>query len=299
MTTTETRVTGPYTGSEYLESLRDARTVYFHGERVKDVTTHPAFRNSARSIARDPAVDILAVSDQIEAVTLMCGPDLLLKQFERSELSRLGMGLTAKRKRRIRQKTELAERFRDKGFLALWYKEWFEHLASYGDRVGRNQILLRMSEDDPGELHPAAAREHDHEHAHQERAEYVGHDRSIGEARTHQAHHAHVGEVAQRGAERPAEGNGEERGKHARSVGKARPDVKRTGSVAEPPRFVFQRHPPDRRCAKKEEAETSQQYPETRHDLSSCVPRPRSVRSRANQSTRFFSSRSKPRSTGM
>lgn len=42
----------PFTGEEYLESLRDSRTVYFHGERVKDVTTHPAFRNSARSIAR-------------------------------------------------------------------------------------------------------------------------------------------------------------------------------------------------------------------------------------------------------
>jgi 4-hydroxyphenylacetate 3-monooxygenase len=51
---TATAQTGlrPYTGEEYLESLRDSRTVYFHGERVKDVTTHPAFRNSARSIAR-------------------------------------------------------------------------------------------------------------------------------------------------------------------------------------------------------------------------------------------------------
>ncbi len=42
----------PYTGAEYLESLRDSRTIYFHGDRVDDVTTHPAFRNSARSIAR-------------------------------------------------------------------------------------------------------------------------------------------------------------------------------------------------------------------------------------------------------
>ncbi|MDH4146468.1 MAG: Pyoverdin chromophore biosynthetic protein pvcC, partial [Acidimicrobiia bacterium] len=40
------------TGEEYLESLRDGRCVYFHGERVNDVTTHPAFRNSARSVAR-------------------------------------------------------------------------------------------------------------------------------------------------------------------------------------------------------------------------------------------------------
>ena len=55
-----------YTGAEYIESLRDGRTVYFQGERVKDVTTHPAFRNSVRSIAtmydalHDPATrDIL------------------------------------------------------------------------------------------------------------------------------------------------------------------------------------------------------------------------------------------------
>lgn len=52
MSTTEKAVTRPYTGAEYIESLRDGRCVYFHGERVKDVTTHPAFRNSVRSIAR-------------------------------------------------------------------------------------------------------------------------------------------------------------------------------------------------------------------------------------------------------
>lgn len=42
----------PYTGAEYLQSLRDGREVYIHGERVKDVTTHPAFRNAARSVAK-------------------------------------------------------------------------------------------------------------------------------------------------------------------------------------------------------------------------------------------------------
>jgi len=42
----------PFTGKEYLESLRDGREVYVYGERVHDVTTHPAFRNAARSIAR-------------------------------------------------------------------------------------------------------------------------------------------------------------------------------------------------------------------------------------------------------
>ena len=42
----------PYTGAEYVQSLRDGREVYIDGERVKDVTTHPAFRNSVRSLAR-------------------------------------------------------------------------------------------------------------------------------------------------------------------------------------------------------------------------------------------------------
>jgi aromatic ring hydroxylase len=46
------RRTAPLSGDEYLESLRDGRTVYFDGEKIGDVTTHPAFRNSARSIAR-------------------------------------------------------------------------------------------------------------------------------------------------------------------------------------------------------------------------------------------------------
>ena len=42
----------PMTGAEYIESLRDGREVYIYGERVKDVTTHPAFRNAVRSVAR-------------------------------------------------------------------------------------------------------------------------------------------------------------------------------------------------------------------------------------------------------
>jgi 4-hydroxyphenylacetate 3-monooxygenase len=42
----------PFTGAEFLESLRDGREVYIYGERVEDVTTHPAFRNAARSMAR-------------------------------------------------------------------------------------------------------------------------------------------------------------------------------------------------------------------------------------------------------
>src|SRR5581483_6717117 len=58
----------PMTGDEYLASLRDGRDVWIYGERVGDVTAHPAFRNAARSVARlydalhDPArKDVLTV----------------------------------------------------------------------------------------------------------------------------------------------------------------------------------------------------------------------------------------------
>ena len=42
----------PFTSSEYLDSLRDGREIWIYGERVKDVTTHPAFRNTVRMLAR-------------------------------------------------------------------------------------------------------------------------------------------------------------------------------------------------------------------------------------------------------
>ncbi len=57
----------PMTGAEYIESLRDDRTVYLEGERVADVTEHPAFADSIRRIARmydavhDPASGFPAV----------------------------------------------------------------------------------------------------------------------------------------------------------------------------------------------------------------------------------------------
>ena len=39
-------------GPRYLASLQDSRDVYIDGERVPDVTKHPAFRNACRSVAR-------------------------------------------------------------------------------------------------------------------------------------------------------------------------------------------------------------------------------------------------------
>src|SRR6476469_2099273 len=51
-TTGNVSVKAPQTGAEYLASLADDRAVFIYGERVKDVTKHPAFRNTARMVAR-------------------------------------------------------------------------------------------------------------------------------------------------------------------------------------------------------------------------------------------------------
>lgn len=40
------------TGDEYRDSIRDGREVWIDGERVEDVTTHPAFRPIVDARAR-------------------------------------------------------------------------------------------------------------------------------------------------------------------------------------------------------------------------------------------------------
>lgn len=50
--TTSGTQTRPLTGQEYVESLQDDREIYLYGERVKDITTHPAFQNPVRMTAR-------------------------------------------------------------------------------------------------------------------------------------------------------------------------------------------------------------------------------------------------------
>jgi 4-hydroxyphenylacetate 3-monooxygenase len=55
------------TGADHIKSLRDGREVYFNGERVQDVTTHPAFRNSVATIAS--IYDYQAAPENVERVT--------------------------------------------------------------------------------------------------------------------------------------------------------------------------------------------------------------------------------------
>ncbi len=67
---------GMLDGAGYLASLVDGREIWFDGERVEDVTTHPAFRNASRSIAHlydllhDPSTrDLTTTTDQEGTVT--------------------------------------------------------------------------------------------------------------------------------------------------------------------------------------------------------------------------------------
>src|SRR5205807_10646075 len=57
----------PMTGAAYGESLRDGREVYIDGERVADVTAHPASRNAVRAVA--PLYDALYDPAFTEALT--------------------------------------------------------------------------------------------------------------------------------------------------------------------------------------------------------------------------------------
>ena len=43
---------GAMTGARYIESLKDGREAYIDGEKVADVTTHPAFKDMIHEMAR-------------------------------------------------------------------------------------------------------------------------------------------------------------------------------------------------------------------------------------------------------
>jgi 4-hydroxyphenylacetate 3-monooxygenase len=54
-------------GADYVASLKDGRHIYLDGERVSDVTAHPAFRQAARSLAH--LFDIAASSELRDRMT--------------------------------------------------------------------------------------------------------------------------------------------------------------------------------------------------------------------------------------
>lgn len=74
------------TGSDYLRSLNDGRQVFVDGDKVPDVTKHPAFREAARSVAH--LYDIAAAPEMRERMTFPSpktgGPVLRAFQIPRS-----------------------------------------------------------------------------------------------------------------------------------------------------------------------------------------------------------------------
>ncbi len=63
--------TRPMTGDEYIESIKDGREIYLHGEKVREFWNHPAFRNSIRMTAR--LYDALHTGEHVD--TLTCPTD--------------------------------------------------------------------------------------------------------------------------------------------------------------------------------------------------------------------------------
>ena len=89
-------------GAEHLKSLRDGRVVYVGGERVDDVTTHPAFRNGARSMAAiydmkraDPQFSFEEGGDRYSAYFLRARTrdDLLKRTNLHRAIARMSHGL--------------------------------------------------------------------------------------------------------------------------------------------------------------------------------------------------------------
>jgi len=93
------------TAEQYLAGLRDGRTVYYRGERVADVTTHPELGRAARhcaidyAFADDPRHRDLA-RDTVDGVTVnrfytlpRTADDLLRRREMIAETTRAGRGL--------------------------------------------------------------------------------------------------------------------------------------------------------------------------------------------------------------
>src|SRR6266567_8978755 len=68
------------TGADHIQSLKDGRAVYLDGERVEDVTTHPAFRDAVRSAAS--LYDFQARPENLELMTFV--PDGANRRINRS-----------------------------------------------------------------------------------------------------------------------------------------------------------------------------------------------------------------------
>jgi 4-hydroxyphenylacetate 3-monooxygenase len=90
------------TGAEHLKQLRDGRVVYIGSERVDDVTTHPGFRNCARTVAAiydmkaaDPAFSFAEKGERYSAYFLRAKTkdDLVKRTNLHSAIAAMSHGL--------------------------------------------------------------------------------------------------------------------------------------------------------------------------------------------------------------
>jgi 4-hydroxyphenylacetate 3-monooxygenase len=83
------------TGAEHIKSLRDGRNVYIDGQKVADVTVHPAFRNSVKSSAA--LYDFQARPENLELMTFV--PDGANRRVSRAwQMPRNHAEMVARRK---------------------------------------------------------------------------------------------------------------------------------------------------------------------------------------------------------
>jgi 4-hydroxyphenylacetate 3-monooxygenase len=117
------------TGSEHLESLRDGRVVYIGSERVEDVTTHPGFRNGARSMA--------AIYDMKRA-----HPEF---SFEEKGEKYSAYFLRAKTKEELEKRTKLHRAIADMSYGLLGRSP--DHVSSFVTGMAMNAAVFGKFED--------------------------------------------------------------------------------------------------------------------------------------------------------
>jgi len=131
------------TGSQHLESLRDGRVVYIGSERVADVTTHPAFRNGARSMAaiydlkaQDPAFSFEEAGERFSAYFLRARTkeDLLKRKNLHEKIARMSYGLLG------RSPDHVASFVTGMAMNASAFKGFEKNLLNYYEHMRRNDI---------------------------------------------------------------------------------------------------------------------------------------------------------------
>ena len=148
------------TADQYLAGLRDGRTVYYKGERVADVTTHPELGRAARHCAVDYAVTddahhrALAVTEDDDGVHInrfyklpRTADDLLQRREMIAETTRAGRGL-------IVLVREIGTDYHSEAHIVTKAMEerlktpYHERLRAYWKRVAHGDLAMGLAQTD-------------------------------------------------------------------------------------------------------------------------------------------------------